>query len=382
MTKQSKRRLPWVLMALAGLGMLLGTTGSALQYCVAAPDPGEKGESYRKLAVSAGHVGEELKDALEWVALGGASEEVTLTAGKNSEAASLVAMGEGWLEVYPRFIVQGRRIGETELAEGAKLIMLDEGLAFKLFGEELPPEAKVTLNEAEYQVVGTVRHAGSLLGGRGVGDGQAYDAYVPLLSVAASGVELDTLTLSAKPQDDGSGAAQLFSEAAGQWLAGGTFINLKREAMRRTILPRIVLLIAGLYVMVGLFKRMTLLAEGWVEGFRRALKGSYLKPLIPRLVGLIALILLGYGALIGLTWLLMVFSAQPLYVFTEWVPENIVEWSSIRKVFWSLVSDSARLIRVGSRELRAIEFWGGLTRWGTVLLLLGGAMRGRRAAKE
>ena len=92
--------------------------------------------------------------------------------------------------------------------------------------------------------------------------------------------------------------------------------------------------------------------------------------------------MLGYGALIGLTWLLMVFSAQPLYVFTEWVPENIVEWSSIRKVFWSLVSDSARLVRVGSRELRAIEFWGGLTRWGTVLLLLGGAMRGRRAAKE
>ena len=388
MTKQSKRRLPWALVALgaamllAGLGMLLWTTGSALQYCVAAPDPGEKGETYRKLAVSAGHVGEELKDALEWVALGGTGEEVTLTAGKNSEAASLVAMGEGWLEVYPRFIVQGRRIGETELADGAKLIMLDEGLAFKLFGEELPPEAKVTLNEAEYRVVGTVRHAGSLLGGRGVGDGQAYDAYVPLLSAAASGVELDTLTLSAKPQDDDSGAAQLFGEAAGQWLAGGTFINLKKEAMRRTILPRIVLLIAGLYVMVGLFKRMTLLAEGWVEGFRRALKGSYLKPLIPRLVGLIALILLGYGALIGLTWLLMVFSAQPLYVFTEWVPENIVEWSSIRKVFWSLVSDSARLVRVGSRELRTIEFWGGLTRWGTVLLLLGGAMRGRRAAKE
>ena len=67
MTKQSKRRLPWVLMALgaamllAGLGMLLGTTGSALQYCVAAPDPGGKGETYRKPAVSAGHVGKELK---------------------------------------------------------------------------------------------------------------------------------------------------------------------------------------------------------------------------------------------------------------------------------------------------------------------------------
>lgn len=380
MTKQLRRRLPWVLMALgaamalAALGMLLGT-GGVLQYAVAAPDPGEKGEGIKKLAASAKEIGEELKDALAWVTVGGAAEEVSVSANGESEAASLVAIGEGWLEVYPRFIVEGRRVGETEIAEGAKLAMLDEGLAFKLFGEELPPDATVKLNETEFQVVGTVRHAGSLFGGRGVGDGQEYDVYLPLLAATAADLDLDVLTLSARPQDDGSGAAQLFADAAkNQWLSGGSFINLKKEAMRRTILPRIVLLIAGLYALAGLFRRMTALAGKWIEGFRQALKGSYLKALVPRLIGLIAMILLGYAALVGLTWLLLVFSAQPLYVFTEWVPENIVEWSSIRKVFWSLTTDAARLVRVGTRELRVIEFWGGLVRWGTVLMLLGAAM--------
>ena len=385
MKKQSRRRLPWVLMALgaamalAGLGMLSRTAGSALQYCVAAPDPGEKGESYRKLNATRRKLGEGMKDALAWTAAGGAASSVSVSAGGKSAEAALWAMGEGWLEVYPRFLQQGRRIGESELEEGARVVMLDDGLAFQLFGEELPPEAKVTLNEAEYQVVGTVRHAGSLLGGRGVGDAQRYDMYMPLLAAGGAEFPLEAVTLSAQPTGNGAGAAQLFEEAAGQWRSGGELVNLKKEAMRRTILPRIMLLIAGLYAIVGLFRRMTDLAARRIEAFKADLSQSYFKALIPRLLGLIGLILLGYGALIALTWGLMVFSAQPLYVFTEWVPENIVDWSSISKVFWSLTADAARLVRVGTRELRVVEFWGGLARWGTALFLLGGALRGRKA---
>ena len=374
-----KRRLPWLLMALGAamalcaLGML-SQTRDALQYCVVAPEPGEQGEHYESLATAARKLGDGMKEALAWTTVGGTAGPLSISAGDNAEEAALFAIGEGWLEVYPRFIVQGRRIGESELREGAKVAMLDEDLAFRLFGEELPEQARVKLNDVEFLVVGTVRHAGGLLGRRGVGDAQRYDAYVPLTAAGAASIELDTLVLSALPRG-GAGAAQLFEEAAeSQWRAGGRLIDLKKESMRRTILPRVLLLIVGLYAMEGLFRRMTALAAGWIDGFRQALKGSYIKALIPRLLGITGLVLLGYGTLIALTWLLLVFSAQPLYVFTEWVPENIVEWSSISKVFWSLIEDSARLVRVGTRELRVIEFWGGLLRWGTALVLLGAAL--------
>lgn len=387
MTRESRRRLPWVLMALGAamalfaLGML-SQTRTVLQYCVTAPDPGEKGETYRQLSTAAEKLDGSMKDALAWITIGGAAAPVSVSANNVSQEAALVAIGEGWLEVYPRFLVQGRRIGESEIEQGARVAMLDERLAFTLFGERLPEDATVKLNEVEYRVVGTVRHAGSLLGGRGVGDMQSYDVYAPLLAVVDAGVQLEMLTLSAQPLDT-SGAEQLFGTAAtAQWRGGGELINLKKEAMRRTILPRVVLLIVGMYALIGLFKRMTRLASTWIEGFRQALKRSYLKALIPRLMGLIALCLLGYGALIGATYLLLVFSSQPLYTFTEWVPENIVEWSSITKVFWSLVSDSARLIRLGTRELRVIEFWGGFVRWGTLLTLLGAAMLPKRGKRE
>ena len=385
MKKEKRRRLPWVLMALgaamllAALAMLLRTP-NALQYCAVAPQPGEKGANYTKLAEDAVKLDGSMKDTLAWIAAGGTADSVNITAGENSAQAALYAIGEGWLEIYPRFIVQGRRMGESELASGAKVAMLDADTAFQMFGEELPEDAVVKLNDVEFRVVGTVRHAGSAFGGRGVGDSQRYDVYVPLMAAAAAEIQLDTVTLSALPEGSGGGAAQLFQEAAeGSWQPGGTLIDLKKEAMRRTILPRILLLIVGLYAMVGLFKRMTVLAMGWVEGFRAALKQSYMKALIPRLLGLIAMILLCYGALIGLTWGLMVFSSQPLYVFTEWVPENIVAWSSITKVFWNLTAEAGRLVRIGSRELRVVEFWGGLARWGTVLFLLGAALRGKKA---
>ena len=387
MKRVGKRRLPWVLMLLGGAMALcalvmLNMTRGALQYCAAAPAPAEGGAQLTALVTARDEAREALEGTVSALAMGGVKEEVSLSAGSASESATLYAMGEAWLEVYPRMLVEGRRISETELKNGDRLIMLDAGLAFRLFGTELPEDARVSLDGHDYRVVGTMRHAGSLFGGRGVGDRQVYDACIPLNAAAKDEILLDVVTLSGLSEST-TGAAQLFEETArGSWLAGGTMIDLNKEAMRRTVLPRVILLIVGLYALVGLFKRMTGLCAKWAANFREALRGSYIGPLIPKLAGTILLGLLGYGALIGLTWLLMDFSARPLYVFTEWVPDNIVAWSSLTKVFWNLVSDAATLVRVGSRELRVIEFWGGLTRWGTVLLLLGAALLPKRRRDE
>lgn len=384
MKKEKGRLLPRVLMALGAalavfaLAMLL-RGGDVLQYCAPAGAPDGKGTEIQALAKAARKLDEAMGDGLSWTTAGGAAAAVSLGAGDHSENCSLVAMGEGWLEVYPRFIVQGRRISESELRRGERVAVLDEGLAFRLFGAELPADARVQLEGREYRAVGTVRHAGGIGGGRGVGDAQEYDAYIPLLAAAADGIRLDALSISALPAGSPGAASAAFEEnARALWREDGTMIDLRKETMRRTILPRMVLLIVGLYALAGLFRRMTALCRRWAEGFRRDLKQKYLGALAPKLAGLIALGLLGYGALTGATWLLLSLSAQPLYVFTEWVPENPVAWSAITKVFWNLTTAAGKLVRVGSRELRAVEFWGGLARWGVLLLLLGAALRPRR----
>ena len=379
MKTTKKRRLPWVLvalgaaMALCALAMLLTARG-VLQYCVIAPKAETAAETIKNLAASGKKIGEELKETLSWTSVSGTADGVSLSGDAGAAEVTLVAMGEGWLEIYPRFVAEGSRISESELARGERVIALDVDLAFRLFGNEIPPNASVKVGGKDYRVVGTVRHAGSPWGGRGAGDAREYDAYVPLLAAVSDGVAMDVLTLSALPAT-ASGAAQLFEETARtQWMAGGTMVNLSKEIMRRTILPRLILLVVGLYALVGLFKRMTALCAGWFAGFQSALDRQYFKALIPRLLGIIALGLLGYGALVGLTYLLMAFSVQPLYVFTEWVPESIVEWSSIRKVFWNLTGAAASPLHIGTRELRRVEFWGGVLRWGVITALLGFAL--------
>ena len=378
MNKHRRRLLPWVFIVLgtvlsAVALFMLSQTPQVLQYCLLAPEAGENGNNIRDLATSAKTTAESMKEIFTWMTVDGRAEKVSISTGSNTLDVSLYAMGEGWLEVYPTFLKKGDRITETDLQKGAAVMMLDDGLAFRLFGEELPERASVKLNNVEFRVVGTVRHAGSLLGGRGVGDGLEYDVYVPLLSAAASGIALDTITLSAQSGGN-TGAITLFEQSARQWSPAGQIVDLSKEAMRRTILPRVLLLIIGLFVLAVLFRMATVKVMEWFSGYRQALKMNYFHTLIPKLALTIGLSALVYGVLILAAWLLLSFSAQPLYVFTEWVPDNIVQWSSISKVFWNLVSQTAGLVRLGTRELRVIEFWGGALRWGMVLLLLGAVL--------
>ena len=382
MSEYKRRRLPWVLivvgglLAAAALAMLLFWHSSVLQYTVPAPAAGDNGAEIRKLIEATQTLRDEADESLRKLATHGVKqiETLSVTDGGMSVNVTLYAVGDGWLEIYPRFLKQGRRISETELKQGERVAVLDENAAFQLFGSQLPDEAFVDIEGKRYRVAGTVRHAGSLLGGRGVADIQPCDAYIPLLAAAADGIQLDTMTLSALPVN-ASSAMETFEDAAGTtWQAGGTLISLSKENMRRTILPRLVLLVVGLYAMVGLFKRMTALCGVWAGRFRQALSQSYIGPLIPRLLGYIALGLLGYGALLLATWALMSFSVQPLYIFTEWVPENIVSLASIQKVFWNLTADAAKLSGCATRELRVLQFWGGVLRWGMITALLGAAL--------
>ena len=379
MKDYGKRRAPWVLMAVGMImalwGLLaLGQTRDVLQYCIVAPASGERDTALQQLIERQETACEEIEEGIRAAAINGIRNQASASASNNSGESAVYAIGEGWFEVYTCAIGQGRRISEAELADGTPVAMLDEGLAFELFGSELPENAQIELEGSAYRVIGTVRHA------RGVGDVQEHDIYIPLKAAAANGMQLDVMMVSALPLGQ-SGAARFFEEAMReQWQDGGTMINLSKEAMRRTIIVRVILLIVGLYCLIGLFRRMSLVSGRWFAGFREALKWRYFRQLVPKLAGILVLSALGFAALIALIWLLMDFSVRPLYVFTEWVPENIVEWSSIRTVFWSLVGESAKLVKVGSRELRTVEFWGGILRWGAILALLGAAIRRRRAA--
>ena len=308
----------------------------------------------------------ELTGCVSACALGGVKTGESVGAGESSLNATLYAVGDGWFEVYPQYLTEGRLIGSDEQTAGDKVIVLDAELAFKLFGGEEVIGQKVALEGEEYEVVGLIRHR------RSVGEMDEYTAYVPLL--AAADVQFETVQVGAKPIAH-TGASVMFENAmTNSFVSGGCFYNIEKEAMRATMILRLFALVAGMYWLLRLLQWMNGVVERLIERFRERLSQHYMRELIWRLLIDIALCLLAYAAWIGLVYLLLNFSIQPLYQFTEWVPENLVEWKAWKNVFWNLMRSQDRLVSVSTRTLAEVRFYGVLTRWGAVALLFGWAV--------
>ena len=308
----------------------------------------------------------ELTDCVSACAVGGVKTGESVGAEDKSLTATLYAVGDGWFEVYPQYLSAGRLIGSDEQTEGDRVIVLDAELAFKLFGGEDAIGRMVTLEGEEYEVVGLIRHR------RSVGEMDEYTAYVPLL--AAARIRLETVQVGAKPIPH-TGAAVMFENAmTNSFIAGGCFYSIEKEAMRATMILRLFALVAGMYWLLRLLQWMNGVVERLIERFRERLSQHYMRELIWRLLIDIALCLLAYAAWIGLVYLLLSFSIQPLYQFTEWVPENLVEWKAWKNVFWNLMRSQDRLVSVSTRTLAEVRFYGVLTRWGAAALLFGWAV--------
>lgn len=377
MNKKKKGVAAWALLVVGAVMMLisLGNLLAArelLQYAVV--PRGEMDAAVSQLLTVKREVADTLADCTSALAVGGVSEKASVSAGSVNQTCAVYAVGEGWFEADPVFLTAGRRLTETELKLGDKVAMVDEQLAFQLFGSELPEDAKATIDGVEYAVVGAYRHR------RSVGEAAQYSAYVPLLS--ANQNARDELLFIAVPVAN-TGARTMFeSTMRANWEQDGCFISIGKEALRQRMIVRMLLLVFGLSVIFRLMRRMNgAAARSWTR-FQERLRWNYFKTAAPSLMAFLGICLIGYGALLALLYALAAFSIQPLYTFTEWVPENVVEWSSLKAVFWSLAGDSAKLVRVGTRELRIVEFWGRILRWGTLGALYGALLLRIRRAKN
>lgn len=377
MNKKKKGVAAWALLVVGAVMMLisLGNLLAArelLQYAVV--PRGEMDAAVSQLLTVKREVADTLADCTSALAVGGVTEKASVSAGSVNQTCAVYAVGEGWFEADPVFLTAGRRLTETELKLGDKVAMVDEQLAFQLFGSELPEDAKATIDGVEYAVVGAYRHR------RSVGEAAQYSAYVPLLS--ANQNARDELLFIAVPVAN-TGARTMFeSTMRANWEQGGSFISIGKEALRQRMIVRMLLLVFGLSVIFRLMRRMNgAAARSWTR-FQERLRWNYFRTAAPSLMAFLGICLIGYGALLALLYALAAFSIQPLYTFTEWVPENVVEWSSLKAVFWSLAGDSAKLVRVGTRELRIVEFWGRILRWGTLGALYGALLLRIRRAKN
>ncbi len=252
-----------IVLSTLSLGMLLSIQ-DRLEYAVVAPNGDKAADEIEALAEAKDTLSDTLADCTSAITIGGGSETVSVSYGENSASATMYAIGEGWFEVYPVSIASGRILMESELKNGSDVALMDADLAFSLFGEELPEDASAQIGGVKYRIAGTVRHRGS------VGDINEYCVYVPLSSALTIG--MDTMMVSALPVPD-TGARILFeSTVKSSWKDGGSFYSIEKEVMRKTILPRLLLLVFGLRFIFVLIHRMNGIMRMKIDQFREKLR--------------------------------------------------------------------------------------------------------------
>ena len=187
---------------------------------------------------------------------------------------------------------------------------------------------------------------------------------------------MQTVELTAQTGDKTKGRGILMENTLRTWQSGGSFYNYNKLALGAAMPIRWLVLFAGVALLLSLVSRLNAAAWGRVCYYADQLKTRYARDMIGGMTASVLLALLGYAALAGAAFALAKFSIDPLYVFTEWVPEVVVELSSIAKRFWSLNDANAAAVRYISRNYCVLETGRGLLRWGLLALLLGAWMNG------
>ena len=373
-----KRKHPGVIAMLLGAALMLAgalalhSAGDTLQYVFPAPAATQEGNGLTALYKAGQEQLASIGDTLTASAIAARSQGVPLSAQKGrSVTATLYAVGEGYFDVMHETLLSGRYVSGTDVSRADNVIVIDERTALTLFPGLDPIGQEVTLGGVTLTVVGVIR------GGQRVGEADAQIAYMPITTAGERALPMQTVACVAKAVQR-TGSAVLMEDTLAAWHAGGSFYSLSKLRMGAAMPLRWALLIAGVSLLLALLRRMNALALGRLCRHREQLRLRYARELAPDMAASALLFVLGYGAIGALAAALAVFSVRPLLVFTEWIPEVIVEMSSLRSVFWSLNDASAAAIRCVTREVCALELGRGLLRWGFGALLLGLAMHGSR----
>ena len=359
-----------------------------LEYAVCAPDvqkvaeaAAPSGESRTRVETAlepmrrareevADRVGEEVSA----LACGGTMSGASLSGGGRDAVASLQAVDLCYLETCPRGMAQGRWFDSAELEAGARVAVLDADLAFALFGSEDAVGRTVRVGDADYRVVGTVRHR------RRVGEADAFSAYIPLMAAAQQGLQLDIMTMYALPAA-ASGLEQSFRAAMEEAWGSGSLYSQRREAMGGMLLTRLTLAALGLALFARLWRGVRALARRFRAQIADRRARCYPRQYLPGAAARMLAVAACAAAWFAGVYALLCVAVEPVYTFTEWVPESLVELSALKAVFWNRAADAARLVQVNTPDAVRCAFWGGMARGGAVCMLLGLAL-GRGCEKK
>ena len=317
-----------------------------------------------KLVRQRDSVAEKLGEEVRALTCGGQTPNADISSERTVEGQiSLYAVDVCWLEVHPQRLLYGRWMDNTELRAGTRVAVVDSRTAFALFGTEDCIGSRFRIGDREYRIVGVTEKSA------GLGETGEYRIYIPLLAASDQGIQLESLELSALPLNR-ENLGTSFETAAREAWGEGSYYCVRREVTGHTMLLRWMAFLAGMLLVSKLFHVWRGRTCERISQIREMCRLKYIYQVLrPVLLKILAMIL-GAVALLGAVYGLLVFMIQPVYTFTEWVPESLVAISSYSEVFLNLTRTASAAVTVRTADIARLTLLGRFLNWGCILLLL------------
>ena len=293
-------------------------------------------------------------------------DEMLSTEEKSCDDVLVTFAGEGYFSAREAYLKEGRLFTDADYRTGGKLIIIDEDIAFTLFGNEPAEGMELNFYGETFIVAGVTRAKDT------PGDHNSHSAWITYKCADSLRIEGDYALLEAKRE--GAGVARSLSAVGEELSPGGTFIDLTKEAMRAGMIARITFIVLAVAALITLVNRWTQNTIDMVKGFFEEVKRRYFRSMLPKVAAMSLLHLFVYALLIGGCFGVLYLLIEPMFVFTEWIPKVFVDPEDIKSVYTELTRGFSYPVVYRTAEYAAVRFYGALARWGTVIPLTGCAV--------
>ena len=306
-----------------------------------------------------------LRESLPVYSIAGRGQNLTMrTEDGQSAETTLYAVGKGYFELYHEQLLRGRLISEADIDKGKNVVVLDDGAELELFKGDSALEKTVYIDGIEMQVVGIID------GKRRLGEAGEHLIYVPITSSYKNGIKTDTMEITAMGVDNTSSLV-IMENTLRNWCSSGSFYNLFKLKMSATLPARWVIVFLGIKALLALIRRVNSWAAKQVRMFRNELQRCYFLQILGRVIWKIIAALITYCILAMGVFGIAGIAVQPMYVFGEWIPESIVELTSIIDCAWNRSAANSVSIKYASRLSVCLDVAEELIKWGVIVVLLG-----------
>lgn len=248
-------------------------------------------------------------------------------------ACSITGITPGWFDLYPHRISDGRLLGEAEINSGECVALLTPELAYALWGDMQIIGNEISINGTSFHIVGVIEPMDQGMQTKHPG------LYIPMQE-ACQLVQPEIQILSGIDIQ-----FNLFESVAKRYIPNGTAYSHEKEYMAATMPLRFLVVIIMIVILLRILRWIKAMAtfsiRRWKEHYQHVYANQMILPTILLCMQLVAT----YGIWLCFAYGTLQIAFEPVYVFSEWIPENLVSLSSyVDTLSANLLAQSSLLV--------------------------------------